>query len=188
MVEYREPPPKIPEHPEYRLVHANAKGLLAVVPVSVQRGPKAKYLVVPIVTFNGSVFVVETYHKVEVAYYTGPYVTVAFEDGYFILSPEVADTATFDLDRKRLMTKAGTVTVMATPDHGPVAGPAAKKRTSPESNDSESDVESDAESPHRHPRCRSKNTRQANENDRATRWPGHASQRDGRGGTSLEAR
>lgn len=147
MVEYREPPPKIPEHPEYRLVHANTKGLLAVVPVSVQRGPKAKYLVVPIVTFNGSAFVVETYHKVEVAYYTGPYVTVAFEDGYFLLSPEVADTATFDLDRKRLMTKAETVTVMATPDHGPVAGPAAKKRTSPESHDSESDAESDAESP-----------------------------------------
>ena len=127
VVRYDEPRPAVPDDPEFRLVAADdkgGKGLLAVVPVMRQRGPKPKYQMVstaqtprpagadrakmPIVSFDGGAFVVETYAKVAVEQYTGPHAGVLFQDGHFVLDSDASDTAVFNHEIGVLIPKTST--------------------------------------------------------------------------------
>ena len=113
VAEYNPPRPPTPPHPTYHLVCADEQGgtgLLAILPVvPPRRGPKPAVMVLPIVGFNGDVFVVKSHATVSAKHFNGIFATVEFEEGSYRLEEGAGDTGIYDPDKDALFPKAGVV-------------------------------------------------------------------------------
>lgn len=82
------------------------RGLLAVYSVPrPTKGQKPALITCPIVDFNDAVFIIKTMAPVSKDNYMGHYATVEFEEGYWRLEADPADTGVFDQAEKALRPK-----------------------------------------------------------------------------------